>query len=129
MVIPAEISQFALFGWFEWVAMFRDTAITYRDDKTVLGRDLGPVMDICPAMTYRSTVRGLTNDERVDEAHKQERKRFNKSLERALGDSFKYEDFVSDPELEDRGTPDQSSREQAIFQTNSQAWDRNSQDL
>ena len=27
----ANISQFALFGWFEWV-MFRDTAMTYPDD-------------------------------------------------------------------------------------------------
>ena len=27
----ADISQFTLFGWFEWV-MFRDMAITYPDD-------------------------------------------------------------------------------------------------
>lgn len=103
----ADISQFALFGWFEWV-MFRDTAIMYPDDKMVLGRDLGPAIDIGPAMTrkiikangqvvYRSTARGLTNDERVDEADKQEREKFNESSEKALGNSFKYEDFANDP--------------------------------
>ena len=111
----ADISQFALFGWFEWV-MFRDTAMTFPDDKMVLGRDLGPAIDIGPAMTrkiikangqvvYRSTVRGLTGDELSDETHKREQERFTESLEKALGDPFKYEDFANDPELEDLGTP------------------------
>jgi transposase len=69
----ADISALALFSWYEWV-MFRDTVATYPDDKMVLGRDLGPAIDIGPAMTrkilkangqvvYRSTVRSLTPDE------------------------------------------------------------------
>ncbi|KAI2489517.1 hypothetical protein MHU86_25076 [Fragilaria crotonensis] len=48
----ANISALALFGWFEWV-MFRDTSTTYPDDKMVLGRDLGPAIDIGPAMTRK----------------------------------------------------------------------------
>ncbi|KAI2497691.1 Reverse transcriptase (RNA-dependent DNA polymerase) [Fragilaria crotonensis] len=36
---------------------------------------------------------------------KQEREKFTESVNKALGDAFKYEDFVNDPELEDLGTP------------------------
>jgi hypothetical protein len=73
----ADISPFAAFKWYEWV-LFRDTSVTYPDDTMVLGRDLGPAIDIGPAMTrkvlkgngkkvvYRSTVRGLTPDESAD---------------------------------------------------------------
>jgi transposase len=48
----ADISALSLFGWFKWV-MFRDTVATYPDDKMVLGRDLGPAIDIGPAMTRK----------------------------------------------------------------------------
>jgi hypothetical protein len=82
----------------------------------VLGRDLGPAIDIGPAMmrkvlkangkvVYRSTVRALTPDEMADETMTKEREKFNDAVEKALGDSFKYEDFSNDPELESLGTP------------------------
>ena len=82
----------------------------------VLGRDLGPAIDIGPAMTrkilkangqivYRSTVRPFTLDEIADETLRKERVEFTESVNKALGDSFKYMDFVNDPELEDLGTP------------------------
>ena len=111
----ADISPFALFGWYEWV-MFRDTSVSYPDTPMVLGRDLGPAIDIGPAMTrkilketgkvvYRSTVRSLTPDELADEAMKLKRKEFTEKVNSALGDGFKYEDFLNDPELEDLGTP------------------------
>jgi hypothetical protein len=111
----ADISALALFGWFEWV-MFSDTSATYPDDKMILGRDLGPAVDVGPAMTrkvikangqvvYRSTVGSLMPNELTDEKHKAEREKFTTSLNKALGDSFKLEDFASDPELEDLGTP------------------------
>jgi hypothetical protein len=62
----ADISPFALFKWYEWV-MYRDTSIPFPETPLVLGRDLGPAIDIGPAMTrkilkangqivYRSTV-------------------------------------------------------------------------
>ena len=111
----ADISPFATFKWYEWV-LFRDTSVTYPDDTMVLGRDLGPAIDIGPAMTrkvlkangkvvYRSTVRGLTPDEMADETMTKERNKFDESVEKLLGDSFKYEDFSNDPELESLGTP------------------------
>ena len=58
----------------------------------------------CKAV-YRSTVRGLTPDEMTDQTVTKERETFNESIEKLLGDSFKYEDFSSDPELEGLGTP------------------------
>jgi hypothetical protein len=68
----ADISPFAAFKWYKWV-LFRDTSVTCPDDMIVLGRDLGPVVDIRPVMTRkilkangevvnRSTVRSLTPD-------------------------------------------------------------------
>ena len=48
----ADISPFALFKWYEWV-MFRDTSVPFPDDQMVLGRDLGPAIDIGPAMTHK----------------------------------------------------------------------------
>ena len=63
----ADISPFVSFKWYEWV-MFRDTSVSFPEDELVLGRDLGPAIDIGPAMTrkilkangqvvFRSTVR------------------------------------------------------------------------
>ena len=34
-------------------AVFRDTSVSYPDDTMVLGRDLGPAIDIGPAMTWK----------------------------------------------------------------------------
>ena len=104
----ADISPFAAFKWYEWV-LFRETSVTYPDDTMVLGRDLGRVIDIGPAMTrkvlkangkvvYRSTVRPLSPDEMAD-------KTMTKEMKKLLGDSFKYEDFSNNPELEGLGTP------------------------
>ncbi len=111
----ADISPFANFKWYEWV-LFRDTSVTYPDDTMVLGRDLQPAIDIGPATTrkvlkangkvvYRSTVRGLTLEEMADETMTKERSKFDESEEQLLGDSFKYEDFSNDSELESLGTP------------------------
>ena len=112
----ADISPLALFKWYEWVRMFRDTSVTYPDDAMVLGRDLGPAIDIGPAMTrkvlkangkivYRSTVRSLTPVELADETSKRKRYEFTEKINATLGDSFKYEDFINDPELESFDTP------------------------
>jgi hypothetical protein len=111
----ADISPFALFKWYEWV-LFRDTSVTYPDDSMILGRDLGPAIDIGPAMTrkilkengqvvYRSTVRSLTPDEMADKTMKQKRHTFTEKVNAVLGDGFKYKDFANDPELEDLQTP------------------------
>ena len=54
---------------------------------------------------FSSTVRSLTPDELADEAMTQNRKEPTEKVNAALGDSFKYEDFASDPELETFETP------------------------
>lgn len=45
----ADISAVALYRWYEWI-YFRDTANSFPEDPFVLGRDLGPAIDIGPAM-------------------------------------------------------------------------------
>ena len=40
------------YGWYQWV-MFRDGNISYPGDKEVLGRYLGPSIDVGPAMTAK----------------------------------------------------------------------------
>ncbi|KAI2499838.1 Reverse transcriptase (RNA-dependent DNA polymerase) [Fragilaria crotonensis] len=113
----ADILPFATFKWYEWV-LFWDTSVTYPDNTItiVLGRDLGPAIDIGPAMTrkilkangkvvYRLTARSLIADEMADEAMTKERDKFDESITKRLGDSFKHKDFAADPELEDLGTP------------------------
>ncbi|KAI2494467.1 hypothetical protein MHU86_20076 [Fragilaria crotonensis] len=51
-------------------------------------------------VVYRSTVRSLTPDEMADTTAKAARDKFTESVNAALGEAFKYEDFVNDPELE-----------------------------
>ena len=91
----ADISPFAAFKWYQWV-MYRNTTASFPDDKMVLGRDLGPAIDVGPAMTrkvlksngqtiYRSTVRALTDDEMSDEDMKRQRKVFDSNVRSFLG--------------------------------------------
>ena len=46
----SDISQFCELEWYEWI-LFRDLAISFPEDKMVLGRYLGPSIDIGPDMT------------------------------------------------------------------------------
>ena len=48
----ADISPFAAFKWYHWI-MYRDTTSSFPEDKMVLGRDLGPAIDVGPAMTQK----------------------------------------------------------------------------
>jgi hypothetical protein len=106
----ANISSIAEFKWYEWV-MFRDTSIVFQDSKMVLGRDLGPALDIRPAMTrkvikrngeivFRSTVRSLTPDEIADPVRVKEREEFTETLNAALGKPLTQADLSSDPDYE-----------------------------
>jgi hypothetical protein len=76
----ADISAIALFCWYEWV-MFWDTSIKFPEDNMVLGRNLGPAINIGPAMArkilkengqtvIRLTVHSLTSDKLKSEDHK-----------------------------------------------------------
>jgi hypothetical protein len=117
----ANISAIALFCWYEWVMLW-DTLIKFPEDNMVLGRDLGPAIDIGPTMArkilkengqtvIRSTVCSLMPDELRSEDHKALQKAFDTKVHAALGDAFQIEDFKDDPDLSDIETPMYASYE------------------
>ena len=68
-----DISQFCKLEWYEWI-MFRDSAVLFPWGKMVLGRYLGPNIDVEPDMTveilksneevvYRLTCQALLPEE------------------------------------------------------------------
>ena len=48
----ADISHICEYGWYDWV-MFHDNALTFPEDKVVLGRYLGPATDVGGMMTAK----------------------------------------------------------------------------
>ena len=84
---------------------FRDTNETFPNDKVVLSRYLGPSIDVGPALTakilkmngsvvYRSTYRGLNEDERNSAVEQAMRDKFDDHIRSKVGpgtsaDSFK----------------------------------------
>ena len=99
----SDISQFCELEWYQWV-YFRDTQVSFPDDKLVLGRYLGPSIDVGPALTakilksngevvHRSTYRAL-NQEEIESAEEQAvRKSFDEQIEARLGPSATVKDF------------------------------------
>ena len=99
----ADISFICELGWYDWVK-FRDTSEAFPNDKVVLGRYLGPSIDVGPALTakilkmngtivYQSTYRGLNDDER-NSAIEQAMRDFDDQIRSKVGpgtstDSFK----------------------------------------
>jgi hypothetical protein len=50
----ADFLPFAAFTkWFEEWVVFCNTSVTYPDNTMILGRDLGPAINIRPAMTRK----------------------------------------------------------------------------
>jgi hypothetical protein len=99
----ADISNICKFAWFHWV-MFRDNVPTYPNDKLILGRYLGPAIDVGSAMTmkileqngqvvYRSTVRHLTSEELDDEVHTKPRREFDQAIAESHGPAATVERF------------------------------------
>ena len=133
----ADISQICQHSWYDWI-MFRDTTISFPDDKLQLGRYLGPSIDIGPAMTakilkgngqvvHRTTYRGLTPEEQDDPNHQRLRESFDKEVTGKLGpkmsphdltdadaDTPEYETYADDHEgehahpIEEDTTPEES---------------------
>ena len=102
----ADISHISEFAWYDWV-MFRDNTPTFPDDKLILGRYLGPAIDVGSALTAkilksngqfvcRSTLRHLTDDERVDPVHKDMRKSFDLTIIDSLGPAASASDFPAE---------------------------------
>ena len=90
-----DISVWARTAWFQWVKFYEQIA-AFPESKEVLGRDLGPAIDIGPMTTrkvikangmilYRSTVRHLTPEEREDPDCAKEREEFMQELKGKLG--------------------------------------------
>ncbi len=45
----ANITHLCEFAWYDWI-YFRDSSISYPEDKWVLGRWLGPARDVGPTL-------------------------------------------------------------------------------
>ena len=99
----ADISHISEFGWYDWV-MFQDNTPTFPEDNIVLGRYLGPAIDMGGMMTakilkgngqfiYRSTLRHLTKEETESSAHTDRRQRFDKSIADTLSPGTVDADF------------------------------------
>ena len=107
-----DITQLGELSWYEWVR-FRDSAQQFPDDVLVLGRYLGPSIDVGPALAAkilksngqivcRSTYRELTSDELEDDVVKDAMKAFDQSILNKLGPGSKVDDFSV---MEDMDTP------------------------
>jgi hypothetical protein len=102
----SDISQLCELSWYEWLK-FRDGAASFPQDKQVLGRYLGPSIDIGPAMTakilkangsviHTSTYRPLTPDEIAQPDEIKARQSFDKSVEIKYGQATMPGDIADD---------------------------------
>ena len=87
----ADTSPFVEHGWYDWVYWWYVKA-SYPEPKEVLGRWLGPSIDVGPAMTAKvlksngqvvhlSTYRALTVAEMEDRGEQKLRDKFDKDIE------------------------------------------------
>ena len=109
----ADISQFCEFAFYDWI-MFRDQPVAFPDDNPVLGRYLGPAIDVGPALTtkilkaneevdYRSTYRGLTDVDWANVAHVCRWVEFDLNILDKFGPETTPDDF---PDLNIPDTPE-----------------------
>ena len=99
----ADISSICEFEWYQWV-MYNDATWSFPDPKWVLGRYLGPAIDVGSAMTAkilritgecvpRSTLRPLTLEESKSEVMTDLRRKFDEAVAIKLGQSATEADF------------------------------------
>jgi hypothetical protein len=111
----SDISPLAEYAWYEWVK-FRDTGQSFPDSKEWLGRDLGPAIDIGPAMSrkvlkindevmFRVSVRGLTLDEIQSPDEQKRRQEYDEAIKVKLGNDMQDHEFKLDPDFADFVTP------------------------
>jgi hypothetical protein len=97
----ADISPFVEYSWYEWVKYYDKTA-SFPNPKELIGRWLGPTLDLGPAMTakilkangnieYNSTHRALTEAEMQDPAEIALRETFTKSVNDKIGPPVDHE--------------------------------------
>ena len=98
----ADISRICQFGWFDWM-MYHDPA-KFPDNKFILGRYLGPAIDVGSMLTAknlmpnrqyvcRSTLRHLNDDEQNSEVHKAKQLKFDQAINNKLRPKAKPIDF------------------------------------
>ena len=100
-----DISPFVECGWCDWVKWF-DSRAKYPAEREVLGRWLGPSVDVGPAMTSKilksngqilhlSSFRKLTEDEMQDKGELKRMEIFDNCIKKQLGKSLTFEDLKS----------------------------------
>jgi hypothetical protein len=116
----ADILPFAAFKWYQWI-MYRDATASFPEDKMVLGRNLGPAINVGPAMTqkvlesngqtiywstiYWSTVPALTDDKMSNKDKKRQQQVFHSNVQSFLGAAITPKEMASDPDMVDANTP------------------------
>lgn len=109
----ADISPFIEHAWYDWVYWW-DTISSFPEPREVLGRWLGPSLDVGPAMTAKilkingqilhlQTYRPLSEDEYAQPHITAEREQFDREIRRLLGRPATPDDFPDDirtPEYE-----------------------------
>ena len=106
----SDISQLFDHGFYDWV-MFQDDPIQYPDKNLVLGRYLGPSIDVGPAMTasimrgngevvHISKYRGLKKNKRTNQAHILLRREFDSNTKESFGQDISPDNYP-DVDLED----------------------------
>jgi hypothetical protein len=125
----SDISQFCEFAFYDWI-MFRDQPVAFPDDNPVLGRYLGPAIDVGPALTakilkaneevvYRSTYRALTDAERTNAAHVSRRVEFNHNIQDKFGPETSPDDF---PDLNIPNTPEHNNFDDVDYAGRDDEW-------
>eukprot|EP00804_Cyclotella_cryptica_P021438 CCRYP_005781-RA/>CCRYP_005781-RA protein AED:0.29 eAED:0.29 QI:0/0/0/1/1/1/3/0/397 len=112
-----DISQFCEFEWNDRVK-FQDSAFQFPEDSLVLGRYLGPSIDVGPALTAKilkqngevvhwSTYRELTPEESVNPVEQAVMQSFSESIEVKLGPKASVDGFkdlgIDEPPIFERG--------------------------
>ena len=93
------------YHWYEWVK-FWDGEAKFSEPREVLGRWLGPSLDVGPAMTAKiiksngqvmhlSSYRKLNPEELVDEEETQKRTLFTKLITTRLGAQMTLDDLTA----------------------------------
>ena len=95
--------EFYEFGWYVWVK-FRDTTVSYPEDKLILGRYLGPSTHIGPAIMAKiikgngqyqhiTTLQWITDEKIRDSGETKARQEFDAEIEKILFPTANTEDF------------------------------------
>ena len=103
----ADISHIREYAWFDWVIFCDGPHVLYPNKNLVLGRYLGPTLNVGSAMCAkmlkrngkvvpRSTLRALTREEIDSPVHKEQRRQFVTSIITCLGPSAITWDFPED---------------------------------